>query len=118
MTRPALPPRYAVQRAAGKGWKTFFVDQTQDKADATFREVVRLNPRGYFRLIRLDHQAEADFDGMEFNWKLLALHDPRAGGGPPPRTARERVPIPLRLYVGVILAGILLALVFLVFHQR
>ncbi|GAA4259181.1 hypothetical protein GBZ26_27810 [Azospirillum formosense] len=125
----AQPTRFAIQKARGKGWKTLEVGEDLDHARARFNLMVRVNPRAYFRLIQLDHNAGAGGDGMEFNWKLIELHDPNQGGvagaGPKPVPAkpasraaarvaakpprrRERVPLPLRFYAAVVLAGVLI----------
>lgn len=129
------PTRFAIQKARGKGWKTLEVGENLDHARARFELMARVNPRAYFRLIQLDHNAGADFDGLEFSWKLIELHDPtRTGGqgvrgGPAPRTppglaakprhkpaggarrAGDRVPLPLRFYVAVILIGSMIGVV-------
>ncbi|MGY0788295.1 hypothetical protein ACW7BJ_02920 [Azospirillum argentinense] len=125
------PTRFAIQKARGKGWKTLEVGEDLDHARARFNLMVRVNPRAYFRLIQLDHNAGAGGDGIEFNWKLIELHDPNQGGtagagrqGVPARTAprsaarartaakgprrRETVPLPLKFYAAVVLAGLLI----------
>ena len=125
----AQPTRFAIQKARGKGWKTLEVGEDLDHARARFNLMVRVNPRAYFRLIQLDHNAGAGGDGIEFNWKLIELHDPNQGGaagaGPQPAPARaprrvvarggakparrrERVRLPLRFYAAVVLAGVLI----------
>ncbi|WP_349602600.1 hypothetical protein [Azospirillum argentinense] len=124
----AQPTRFAIQKARGKGWKTLEVGEDLDHARARFNLMVRVNPRAYFRLIQLDHNAGAGGDGIEFNWKLIELHDPNQGGAAgtgakpspgrtPSRAARvaakpplrrERVPLPLRFYAAVVLAGLLI----------
>jgi hypothetical protein len=112
----AQPPRFVVQCAKGKGWKTLVVDESPPAAERAFREVVKVNPKGYFRLIRLDYNPKADFEGMEFDWKLLLLHDPRkgtsaaAGRRPRRQTPGERLAIPIRLYGVALLLGSILAL--------
>jgi len=114
-SRAEQPPRFVVQCAKGKGWKTLVVDESQPAAERAFREVVKVNPRGYFRLIRLDDNPEADFEGQEFSWKLLQLHDPKKGGSGggssrrPARKSGERVGIPLKLYGLALVLGALLA---------
>lgn len=124
------PTRFAIQKARGKGWKTLEVGEDLDHARARFNLMVRVNPRAYFRLIQLDHNADAGGEGMEFNWKLIELHDPNQAGpnqaGPagkgrkpaPARTVpkaqakrartREKVPLPLRFYAAVVMAGVLI----------
>lgn len=123
------PTRFAIQKARGKGWKTLEVGEDLDHARARFNLMVRVNPRAYFRLIQLDHNADAGGEGMEFNWKLIELHDPNqaeskagpAGKGrktaparPVPKAqanrarTREKVPLPLRFYTAVVLAGVLI----------
>ncbi|MDQ2105734.1 hypothetical protein [Azospirillum isscasi] len=124
------PTRFAIQKARGKGWKTLEVGEDLEHARARFNLMVRVNPRAYFRLIQLDHNADAGGEGMEFNWKLIELHDPNQAGPnqavpvgqgrktvparPAPRAAakgarrRERVPLPLRFYAAVVLAGVLI----------
>lgn len=123
----AQPTRFAIQKARGKGWKTLEVGEDLDHARARFNLMVRVNPRAYFRLIQLDHNADAGGEGMEFNWKLIELHDPNQAGAagksrkaaparPAPRSAaaakgprrREKVPLPLRFYAVVVLAGVLI----------
>ncbi|MEI8393428.1 MAG: hypothetical protein WCF85_01740 [Rhodospirillaceae bacterium] len=131
------PPRFVIQCAKGKGWKTLVVDESQPTAERTFREVVKVNPRGFFRLIRLDDKPGSEFAGQEFNWRLLQLHDPRTqnGGSAPTesklvksspakapakpaaksgrkserKSAPERARIPLRLYGFAVLCGAILA---------
>ncbi|MBB3265650.1 hypothetical protein FHW79_003279 [Azospirillum sp. OGB3] len=124
------PTRFAIQKARGKGWKTLEVGEDLGHARARFDLMVRVNPRAYFRLIQLDHNAGAGGDGMEFNWKLIELHDPNQGGAAgagrkaaparaAPRSAkgrtagkgprrREKVPLPLKFYAAVVLAGLLI----------
>ena len=117
------PPRFVVQCAKGKGWKTLVVDENQAVSERAFREVVKVKPKGYFRLIRLDHNPESDYGGHEFNWKLLKLHDPgkKGGGGRGDsgwrrRRPGERVPLPMWLYGLAIAAGVVLAvLLFLIY---
>jgi len=76
-------PRYAIQKARGKGWSTLEVGDALPQAEARFRLMVSVNPRAYFRLIQLDYNQDSDYAGTEFNWRLLQLHDPRlAGYGP------------------------------------
>ncbi|WP_353859839.1 hypothetical protein [Azospirillum formosense] len=126
----AQPTRFAIQKARGKGWKTLEVGEDLDHARARFNLMVRVNPRAYFRLIQLDHNAGAGGDGIEFNWKLIELHDPNQGGAAgagrqaaPARTSprsakarttakgprrRETVPLPLKFYAAVVLAGVLI----------
>ena len=119
------PTRFAIQKARGKGWKTLEVGEDLEHARARFELMVRVNPRAYFRLIQLDHNAGADFNGLEFNWTLIELYDPSRKNGkggrgnpplkPVPKPARgaakpvaEKVPLPLRFYVTVILIGSLI----------
>ena len=114
--RPDQPPRFVVQCAKGKGWKTLVVDESQPAAERAFREVVKVNPRGFFRLIRLDDRPDAEIEGQEFSWKLLQLHDPRKGGGGragnrPAGKRRDKVRVPLKLYGAALLLGAVLALV-------
>ena len=119
-SRTEQPPRFVVQCAKGKGWKTLVVDEDQGLGERAFREVVKVNPRGYFRLIRLDYNPKSDFEGQEFDWKLLQLHDPKKGqGGASGKASRdsrrhrrqpgEKVPVPVRLYGVALLLGALLA---------
>ncbi|MEI6559929.1 MAG: hypothetical protein WCO00_16120 [Rhodospirillaceae bacterium] len=114
------PPRFVVQCAKGKGWKSLVVEESQALGERAFREVVKVKPRGYFRLIRLDYNPDSDYGGQEFNWKLLALHDPRKGADGSSRRGRrdsgrrrpgEKVPVPLTLYGLAILLGLALAVV-------
>ncbi|UKJ75212.1 hypothetical protein [Azospirillum brasilense] len=124
------PTRFAIQKARGKGWKTLEIGEDLDHARARFNLMVRVNPRAYFRLIQLDHNAGAGGDGIEFNWKLIELHDPNQGGAAgtgrqavpartAPRSAKaraaakgaqrgEKVPLPLKFYAAVVLAGLLI----------
>ncbi len=112
------PTRFAIQKARGKGWTTLEVGEELDQARARFELMARVNPRAYFRLIQLDHNTDSPYGGMEFDWKLIALHDPArpARGGPARpaaagrgakgrRRAGERLRLPLRFYVAVIVAG-------------
>ena len=110
------PTRFAIQKARGKGWKTLEVGEDLEHAEARFDLMVRVNPRAYFRLVQLDHNPEADFGGMEFNWTLIHLYDPTKGpakGRSRPARARkaprrkERVPLPLRFYVAVVVLGVM-----------
>lgn len=133
------PTRYAIQKARGSGWKTLEVGEELPATEARFRAMIAVNPRAYFRLVRLDAMSGAEFDSNEFKWTLIELHDPNRNGAPasantPARAAsparrrraatkgarsrsprhRERVPIPFRLYAVVISIGLLLgALVYL-----
>lgn len=114
---PAAAPspqstRFAIQKARGKGWTTLEVGEELPAAEARFALMVRTNPRAYFRLIELELNPDSAYGGMEFNWKLLKLHDPRnppgAAGRKPARRRhrpREKVPLPLRFYAGVLLTG-------------
>lgn len=128
------PVRYAIQKARGKGWKTLEVGEDLPHAEARFELMIDVNPRAYFRLVQLDYNAESDYEGMEFNWKLIHLYDPNAGvrrnAGPKrPATAvaakrtamagsggagsgarEEKVKLPIRFYIGVVLTGCLLGL--------
>lgn len=113
--RAVAPPRFVVQCAKGKGWKTLVVDESQPAAERAFREVVKVKPRGFFRLIRLDDNPEAEINGQDFSWKLLQLHDPRGpnhrptqGRSPNPTAAGkpgERVGVPVKLYLIALVLG-------------
>ncbi|MBK1839433.1 hypothetical protein JHL17_18650 [Azospirillum sp. YIM B02556] len=135
--RPPQPTRYAIQKARGRGWKTLEVGEELAHAKARFDRMVGINPRAYFRLIQLDYNADSAYEGMEFNWTLIELHDPTKGGPtkggptkggptkgasvrsvPKPvsstprkptgrRKAGEPVALPLRIYLAVILIGTL-----------
>ncbi len=128
------PQRYAVQRGKPGGWKTVHVDEDEAAARSLFCEMVRLKKTGYFRVIRLAHNPEADYGGHEYNWTLIALHDPKRGGSvtpaapprrrsdrPRPRAAQargtrgrrssERLPLPVILYTLFALVGAVLAVV-------
>lgn len=116
MPPPNLPPqptRFAIQKARGKGWKTLEVGEDLAQAEARFDLMIKVNPRAYFRLVQLDHNPEANFEGMEFNWTLIHLYDPTKGKARParpakaPRRRREKVPLPLRFYVAVVALGLL-----------
>ncbi|WP_448190565.1 hypothetical protein [Azospirillum sp. sgz301742] len=114
---PPQPTRFAIQKARGKGWKTLEVGEELAQAEARFDLMVKVNPRAYFRLIQLDYNPEAAYEGMEFNWTLIHLYDPTADGKSRPVKAKakrpgvkrrkERVPLPLRFYVAVVLVGVL-----------
>lgn len=122
--RPPQPTRFAIQKARGKGWSTLEVGEELEKAEARFDLMVKVNPRAYFRLIQLDYNPDSGYDGMEFNWKLIQLHDPSKGT---PRKARrgrpaaarapkakDRTRAPVRIYLAVMLIGLLAgALVYL-----
>lgn len=121
--RAPQPQRYAIQKARGKGWTTLEVGEALPQAEARFALMTTVNPKAYFRLIQLDHDAAADYGGTEFTWRLIRLHDPSKGGGGAPRaagragrptaaTARRRyrtetVGVPLRVYLAVVLIGLL-----------
>ncbi|MBP2301253.1 hypothetical protein [Azospirillum picis] len=120
--RPPQPTRYAIQKARGQGWKTLEVGEDLPQARARFQQMVGVNPRAYFRLIQLDYNADSAYDGMEFTWTLIELHDPTRGRPPAkaapaavprrtraarPRKAKETVALPLRIYLAVILVGTL-----------
>lgn len=122
------PVRYAIQKARGKGWKTLEVGEDLPHAEARFDLMIDVNPRAYFRLVQLDYNAESDYEGMEFNWKLIHLYDPNAGvrrNAGPKRPApaavkgagrgagaavgaTEKIKLPIRFYLGVVLIGGLL----------
>lgn len=131
------PVRYAIQKARGKGWKTLEVGEELSHAEARFDLMVEINPRAYFRLVQLDYNDQSDYEGMEFNWKLIHLYDPtqgvrrnagsggralgrRAAGGrttggasrrraaPSAGGAGEKLRLPIRFYLGVVLVGGLL----------
>lgn len=127
-SRPPQPTRFAIQKARGKGWKTLEVGEDLDQAKARFELMIGVNPKAYFRLIQLDYNPESGYEGMEFNWTLIDLYDPtqkgtRGGAAtrPPSRQAsrpgsavvetrgriKERVRIPVRFYLAVVLIGIL-----------
>ncbi|PWC31530.1 hypothetical protein [Azospirillum sp. TSO22-1] len=122
---PPQPIRFAIQKARGKGWKTLEVGENLKQAEARFDLMVKVNPRAYFRLVQLDHNPEADFEGMEFNWTLIHLYDPTKGSAKgnaarpsksakAPKRRKEKVPLPVRFYVGVVVLGLLAgALVYL-----
>lgn len=122
---PAQPTRFAIQKARGKGWTTLEVGEDLEHARARFALMIQVNPRAFFRLIQLDYNDGSAYEGMEFNWKLIELYDPTKGkvAGPPrpappvrpaaraPRAAaREKVSIPLRFYLAVIVIGALVGL--------
>lgn len=118
------PVRYAIQKARGKGWKTLEVGEDLPHAEARFELMIDVNPRAYFRLVQLDYNAESDYDGMEFNWKLIHLYDPNTGvrrnagprrpaaamkaGSAGAAGAAEKIKLPIRFYLGVVLIGGLL----------
>ncbi|HYD70066.1 hypothetical protein [Azospirillum sp.] len=113
------PIRYAIQKARGKGWKTLEVGEELAQAEARFNLMVKVNPRAYFRLIQLDYNPDSTYEGMEFNWTLIQLYDPTKKGISGParakpakrgRRGREKVRLPLRFYVTVIVLGALVGL--------
>lgn len=113
------PIRYAIQKARGKGWKTLEVGEELAQAEARFNLMVKVNPRAYFRLIQLDYNPDSTYEGMEFNWTLIHLHDPTRKGvhgparGKPAKTVRrgkEKVRVPLRFYLTVIALGVVAGL--------
>ncbi|MGQ9368997.1 hypothetical protein [Azospirillum sp. ST 5-10] len=113
--KPPQPTRFAIQKARGKGWTTLEVGEERAQAEARFALMVRVNPRAYFRLIELELNPDSAYEGMEFNWKLLLLHDPSRTTAPPSpgrrparRRSRDKVRLPLRFYLGVVLAGALI----------
>ncbi|MBP2313026.1 hypothetical protein [Azospirillum soli] len=122
MPPPNLPPqptRFAIQKARGKGWTTLEVGDELDHARARFELMIKVNPRAYFRLIQLDYNADSAYEGMEFNWKLIELYDPTQKGGrvrpalkPVPKAgrAKEKIRLPLRFYLTVIVIGALVGL--------
>lgn len=89
-------PRYAIQKARGKGWSTLEVGDALPQAEARFRLMVSVNPKAFFRLIQLDYNPESDTPGTEFNWKLLQLHDPRQAGHTPRVAGAGQAPSPRR----------------------
>lgn len=133
--RPPQPTRFAIQKARGKGWTTLEVGEALAQAEARFELMVKVNPRAYFRLIQLDYNPDSKYDGMEFNWTLIQLHDPskepstrpskagtrkpRRGHTATPRPpkvpgAKDRTRAPVRFYLAVVLIGLLAgALVYL-----
>lgn len=136
------PTRYAVQKARGKGWKTLEVGEDLAHAEARFDLMVDVNPRAYFRLVELEYNDQSDYEGMEFNWKLIHLYDPttgarrtgaairsaaaiaasiaqaKAGGGADrkrggrrnAKAAEEKLRLPIRFYIGVMVVGALAGL--------
>lgn len=87
-------PRYAIQKARGKGWSTLEVGDALPQAEARFRLMVSVNPKAFFRLIQLDYNPASDAPGTEFNWKLLQLHDPRQAGHTPRVAGAGKTPSP------------------------
>ncbi|HYG91070.1 MAG TPA: hypothetical protein VD978_32980 [Azospirillum sp.] len=113
------PTRFAIQKARGKGWTTLEVGEELAQAEARFELMVKVNPRAYFRLIQLDYNPDSGYEGMEFNWTLIHLHDPNKGGkaGTKVKTAKgrakqargkDKVALPVRFYLAVVLVGLLL----------
>lgn len=120
------PVRYAIQKARGKGWKTLEVGEDLPQAEARFDLMIDVNPKAYFRLVQLDYNDQSDYEGMEFNWKLIHLYDPSQGvrrnAGPRPKnlpraasgkamgekSADEKIKLPIRFYLTVLLIGGLL----------
>ncbi len=112
-SRPPQLPRFAIQKARGKGWKTLEVGEDLAHAEARFELMLGVNPRAYFRLIRLEYSPDSAYGGMEFNWTLVRLHDPNKSGAEvgkakPGRQHKEKVPLPWRFYGAVVLIGLLI----------
>ncbi len=116
------PTRFAIQKARGKGWTTLEVGEELAQAEARFDLMVKVNPRAYFRLIQLDYNPESAYEGVEFNWTLIRLHDPTKDGKAGPKAKavpkrqhrKEKVALPVRFYLAVALVGVLVgALVYL-----
>jgi hypothetical protein len=125
--------RFVVQRAAGKKWETLTVHGTQAEGAAAFASAVRAGPRSFLRLIRL--QADPDARGEVYDWTLVSLHDPRrnpalaAGSAAGPaagpvakkgrvRQGKERISVPVRLYIALFLLGAALVLLWLLAEGR
>ncbi|CAK0740972.1 putative Malectin domain-containing protein [Azospirillaceae bacterium] len=113
------PPRFAVQRAAGKSWKTIYLAEEQAASTQVFHEMIRLKPTGFFRLIRLEYDPNAQEGALEFHWKLISLHDPRKSVVAKNvalqkkgrrRRSGEKTPIPLRIYLLAIVLGVVAAI--------
>jgi len=86
--------KYAVQKPKGSKWETLSLVDTLAEGKSQFRIAIDQFGQGYVRLIQVDFlsdEALADFD-----WRLIELHDPFKGNGPPKPTlvassARTRV---------------------------
>lgn len=123
-------PQYAVQRPKGRGWKTLHSGPDRAAADQFFEVAKTQLP--VVRLIEVAVEA-ADENATDYRWKLITLHDGRAGwkgpagggkggakgakggGGSPGRggagAARGGVPedrtkVPVRLYAIVLAVGL------------
>jgi hypothetical protein len=125
--------RFVVQRAAGKKWETLTVHCTQAEGAAAFASAVRAGPRGFLRLIRL--QADPDAPGEVYDWTLVSLHDPRRNPAPTARRSagpaaglvakkgrarrgKDRISVPVRLYIALFLLGAALVLLWLLAGGR
>lgn len=116
---PAGRLRYAVQRSGKGRWKTVRVEADCRGAEAAFEQMLEANPRGYFRVIELRPRADSASGQREFDWKLIALYDPKRGRVVPPsgeasRQQTQPVRIPVRLYALAILTGLVAGAVALV----
>jgi hypothetical protein len=125
---PPPPTRYAIQKARGSGWKTLEVGETLEATQTRFQAMIKANPRAIFRLIRLDPLPGTSETEHEFTWKLIELYDPRQMEPPPvlktpvrprrakaPKRPRERIALPLRFYLTVVVIGLCLG-AFLYLH--
>jgi hypothetical protein len=121
--------RFVVQRAAGKKWETLTVHGTQAEGAAAFASAVRAGSRSFLRLIRL--QADPDARGEVYDWTLVSLHDPRRNPAPAVgpaagpvikknrmRRGKERISVPVRLYIALFLLGAALVLLWLLAGGR
>jgi hypothetical protein len=126
------PPQYAVQRPKGRGWKTLHSGPDRSAAERFFESA-----KGQLPVVRLIEVAveAADQNATDYRWKLITLHDGRAGwtgppggasgganggggarsaggakagrgGGPARGTAPDRTKVPVRLYFVVLLVGL------------
>jgi hypothetical protein len=121
--------RFVVQRAAGKKWETLTDHGTQAEGAAAFASAVRAGPRSFLRLIRL--QADPDARGEVYDWTLVSLHDPRRNPAPAVgpaagpvikknrmRRGKERISVPVQLYIALFLLGAALVLLWLLAGGR
>lgn len=119
--------RFAVQRAVGRRWRTLAVHRERPRAAEIFAACARAEPRAVFRLIEAESRDGTRFDA--FDWHLLDLHDPRRLGlapdlsepapssgrrkGARPEGERAGLPTraPVRLYLAMAFAGMILGAV-------
>lgn len=95
----APPPRqYAVQRPVMRDgaakWETLALVDDPALGRAQYRAAVLAHGHGYVRLVQVDFQGDAAL--ADYDWKVIALHDPRKDGVPRPQPTPPRRPSPGR----------------------